>query len=634
MSLLFKLVKKFKDQFISLTSSISIRSKLLLTYILVIAIPFIFISLFSFNRYISYIQKKVTESKMQTILQINNNFDNYLQEIEKISLMTYSNKDIQEVLKNGLYSYTYNQNSTSRELDSKEILNNAKVIKNYFIDLMSPRKDLLGAYIFCENNQIYKINRGEYLKSISDFKNDSWYKVAIKSEGNSIIFTSNILDNYIKYKKKVISFCKAIRDPATLRDLGVIVLSLDIEKIKSLCTGNEINDDSKILICNPDGRIIYYGNENLIDKTVVNNFFMDIMYRDTGSFITDIQDSRYFVFFNTSSYSGWRVIQLIPVSSLYKEIYSLKTLINLGFMLCVILMLFIALYLSLQITKPIKKLTRAMESIKDDNMNIMVEINSHDEIGRLSRSFNAMIARIKSLIDNVYTAQIKKREAELNALQNQINPHFLYNTLEMIGNIAEVEDVPQISSITKSLGKMFRYSISSEKEIVSIKDEINHVKNYLNIQQLRFADRFEVVFDVDDEVKDCKILKLILQPLIENAVFHGLEKKIGKGVVIVTAKKMNEEEIRISVEDNGIGIENDTLELINKSLESNVNYLSGEGNKNRGFALVNINSRLNLFFGERYGLKIEARENKGTKVIILIPVLKEVMYNDKSASRG
>lgn len=624
MLFLRELINKLKNDIINLFNNLSIRSKLILIYMLIIIIPFVFISFFSFTKYVKYIQDKVTDSKMQTIAQISNNLDNYMEEIEKLSLITYSNKGIQEALKKGLYTNIYDDKNSSRELTRQEIISNNRTITNYFIDLMSPRMDLLGAYIFCENNQVYKISRGEYISSLYDFKKDNWYKLALSSEGKSLIFTSNILNKYFTYKSRVITFCKAIRDPSNFKNLGVIVIALDVEKIKNLCSGYGLNDDSRILISNSDGRVIYYGNENLIDRVVVNNFFMDVLYRSSGSFISDIKGERYVVFFNTSKYTGWKVVEIVSLGSLYKEIYNLRTLINLGMILCVILMVFISIYLSLQLTRPIKNLTKAMESIRDDNLDIKVEIDSNDEIGRLSKSFNAMIIRIKSLIDNVYTAQIKRKEAELNALQNQINPHFLYNTLEMIGNIAEIENVPQISSITKSLGRMFRYSIKSEKEVVSIKEEINHSKNYLNIQQLRFDNRFEVVFDTDDDVKDCKILKLLMQPIIENAIFHGLEKKVGKGVVVVTAKRINEDEIEMAVTDNGIGIDDDTLCLINKSLKANINYLGEEGNNTRGFALVNVNSRINLFFGEKYGLRIETQKNRGTKVIIHIPVLKEV----------
>lgn len=613
---------KIKSGIPAVFNNLSISSKLIMIYMLIIMLPFAFISFVSFSKYTNYIQKKVTESKMQTISQIGNNLDNYVEEIEKLSLITYSNKGIQEALKNGLYDFQYNEEK-SRELTSLEILNNNKVINNYFIDLMSPRRDLLGVYVFCENNQVYKMSRGEYKTLISDFKRENWYRLAIKSEGKSLVFTSNILDKYFTYDSKVITFCKAIRDPSNFKNLGVIVFSFNIDKIKDLSSDNGLNDGSRILICNQDGRIIYYRNERLIDNIVVNNFFMNLLYNESGSLTAELKGSKYVVFFNTSKYTGWKIAEIVELGSFYKEIYSLRTLINLGLMLCVILMLFISIYLSLKLSKPIKTLTRIMEGIRDDNLDTRVDIYSNDEIGRLSKSFNAMIARIKSLIDNVYNAQLKRKEAELHALQNQINPHFLYNTLEMIGNIAEVENVFQISQITRSLGKMFRYIIKSEKEVVSIRDEINHARNYLTIQQARFANRFEVVFDIDKDVRDYKILKLLIQPLIENAIFHGLEKKVGKGVVIVTAKKINDTELEICVKDNGVGMDEATIDLINKSLSTNTNYLGEEGNMTRGFALVNINTRISIFFGEDYGLRIKTAVNQGTEVVIHIPALKE-----------
>lgn len=599
----------------------TILSKLILMYFLIIVLPVILISVFLFNSYLSFTEKKVEDSILKNLAQITNNMDNYIGEIEKLSLVIYSNDEIQRALK---LPQLQDNKKPAYEMSYKmaykdDLLSSSKVIYSYFIDLMSSRDDILGVCIFCENGQVYKTSRGEYIDNIHNFKQTSWYKAIVNNEG-SIIFTENILKKYFRYNNSVITFCRAIKDSKTFTNLGAIVFTLDIGKIRSMAVKSPIDDDTRILITNGDGRIIYYTNEELINKVVVNNFYMDVLYKDYGRIATNLNGDEYMVFFNTSHYTGWKVAQILNKRMFYKDIYNLK-IGSFSLVFFIITAIIILIYVSSAITRPLKTLTHAMSSVNEGNMDIKVNISSSDEVGILSRTFNAMIDRINSLIANVYSARIKQKEAELNALQSQINPHFLYNTLEMIGNIAVIEDVELIAKITNCMGKMFRYTISNKEEVVTIKDEINHVKNYMEIQKLRFSNRFDIIFDVNDNVESCIIPKLLLQPLVENAVYHGLETKTGNGIIIVTVNKVNNDEIEICVKDNGKGIDEETLKTINKSLKENYNYLSTEGNKRRGFALININMRIAIFFGEKYGMKVESNIDNGTKVTMRIPAL-------------
>jgi len=233
------------------------------------------------------------------------------------------------------------------------------------------------------------------------------------------------------------------------------------------------------------------------------------------------------------------------------------------------------------------------------------------------------MTRIDGLIDNVYTAQIKQRESELNALQSKVNPHFLYNTLEMISGMANESKTEEVTKATRSLGKLLQYSLRFENELVTVREEVVNINHYLAIQQMRFGNRFHTIIDFSPKALDYHILKLIIQPLIENSIFHGLEPKIGEGTVLISGNILNDGDLEIIVADNGVGIPYEDQVIINESLDSGINGFIKDTethsiNVNRGFALMNIHSRLQLRYGSESGLTIKSSPQEGTSVTLLI----------------
>ena len=585
-------------------STISLQYKLVLVNVITIFIPILAVLIYSSFTYINYINDQMVTSKLQALSQISSGIDSYIGELGNLSHSFDVNVTLRSVLTDA-YS-------------PQKALQNNELVSSYLMDTMSTHDEILGAYLFCENGQSYKLSRGYQFHTFGDFRGQPWYKAAKKDAGKNQVFSFNLLNQYVDYGQTTLTYAKGIPDPISGRYLGAVLFIVDIAKIRSLIAPYLSNQQSTILITDASGRIIYHQDERLINKLIVNQFYMNnILSNQNGFYQYDTQNGNSVgLFFTSSQLSRWRTVELLSLNLFFKPINQLRLSTSALMLLSMYFLVFVTMVFSYQITRPIRDLTRAVSSF-GDNLEFSINIRSRDEIGRLSKSFKNMAERIKLLINNVYTAQIKQKEAELNALQSKINPHFLYNTLEMLANMADDDANVKIASASRSLGKILHYSLRFENEMATVREELQYVNHYLHIQQMRFNNRFEVVYDLTPAVLDFPILKLVIQPLLENSVYHGLEPRRGKGVLLISGER-TPTGIILRIIDNGIGISNETLQTINESLLSGINGFSQEPGGNRGFALMNIHSRIQLKYGPKSGLMIESAKNKGTTVSLII----------------
>lgn len=270
-------------------------------------------------------------------------------------------------------------------------------------------------------------------------------------------------------------------------------------------------------------------------------------------------------------------------------------------------------------TRPIYYLQGKMKKFQNGDFKSKVNWSRKDEIGKLAVTFNEMTERINQLIEQNYVAQIKQREAQFNALQAQINPHFLYNTLDSISNIAIAQQVPYVSEISIHLADMLRYSISKIGPIVTLQEELNHIKAYLLIQNIRYGNKFTAEWNIDPNTLDLPIIKLTLQPLVENAVYHGLEMKIGPGLIRISSW-IEGRFACIQIEDDGLGIPPDRLSTLVQELKatsvSPQSAVAFEGTKSLG--IINVHERIRLQYGNQYGLELHSHAG-GTTVFMRLP---------------
>jgi two-component system sensor histidine kinase YesM len=320
----------------------------------------------------------------------------------------------------------------------------------------------------------------------------------------------------------------------------------------------------------------------------------------------------------------WETLSLTAVfntQGLYEEFNSTKQTLLLMSLICGFIFIIISIFLSTSLTKPIIYLSKKMSLRGEDNL-IYNEryLNRTDEIGILYNEYQSMIDELKNYIKNELENKLITLDSQMKSLEAQINSHFLYNTLESINSIAEIEEIDTISTMSLALGDMFRYSIKTTSELVTIKDEIKHVNDYISIQQIRFDNRFRLELNLSEHLYHLKILKLILQPIVENALYHGLQY-CNVGTYIRIDGYIHNNSIYLTVEDDGIGMTPERLLELNKSLLEKAKFTElGHRNK-QSIGLKNIHTRIQLYYGEGYGMHIESKRGNGTAITLQVPLI-------------
>ena len=348
---------------------------------------------------------------------------------------------------------------------------------------------------------------------------------------------------------------------------------------------------------------------------IINNYPSDLNYKSKEPSITYISNEiKYVKCENYIPESNWILTNTIPKSEIFRvnSLYIILFFTNLLFFLLLTVILYI--FFIKRIFNPIKSLVINMSTNNlEKNLNSTFSYNRDDEIGSLINSYNAMKSRINDLININYKNQIEQKELELRQLQNQINPHFIYNTLESIHMMAELNDDLETSIMAEYFGSIIRYSMNRKINTVTLDKELEIINNYIYLQKIRFDQLFTIQNLVPDELLNCEIIKMIIQPLIENSIYHGLSECSGDGKIIIQGQKIDNN-LLLSISDNGIGMDEATRDNLN-------DYINDKNNNFKGIALRNINRRLKLNYGSNYGLEIFSIEGKGTSMVLTLPFI-------------
>lgn len=395
---------------------------------------------------------------------------------------------------------------------------------------------------------------------------------------------------------------------------GYLFVDFNFSKIIELSEACDLGENGHIDIVDNQNNVVYSsGDIFLQDKDIIEKTIL-------GETNTTIDSNRYYVNIDTCSSTPWRIAIFSNSNELHNQlVFSIFSMLGLG-VLAIAVGFFITFKLSKIISSPLNELSKKMANIEKshDLVHIKIENNDLDEIKSLTSSFNSMVDQIRSLMEEIYKRQDDLRVSELKSLQNQINPHFLYNTLDSIIYLSETNQNEKSIEMTVALARLFRISISKGKMIIPIKQEIEHANNYLVIQSIRYAGAFEYKFEIDENIGKYSTIKLILQPLIENAIYHGLKNRVDKGLLLIKGYFV-EDKICFEIIDNGYGIAEDKLQDILDSFKKH--------DPGVGVGIVNVYRRLKLYFGDKATLDIISELDEGTTIKILIP--REVEMNEK-----
>lgn len=533
------------------------------------------------------------------VRQTNQNIDSYIDYMDNIVTMVSGSRDTQ--------TFLYNKDEETLQVSECR-----QRLVEQFRTILKSRSDIRNiGLIQKDGNRLFN-NGGQQKNAYLDLDTQAWYKNAITS--NRSVLTSSHVQHVIRGERPwVITVSRGVRNfTGSGNREGVVFIDLNYSAISELCDQNSIGSKGYVFLLDQDGNVVYHPQQQQLYNELQTENIDLVMNTDKETLMDGSGDNAKIYTISRSEKTGWTVVGCTNVAELLKDSKKARSIYVLVAAILVIAALVLSNLISRNITRPLQQLRDSMARVQEGDFGAAeVEVTSRNEVGSLTRSFNVMTSRIQELMkQNIYEQQ-QKRKSELKALQSQINPHFLYNTLDSIIWMAEGKKNEEVVVMTASLARLLRQSISNEEEQVPIGQEVEYARSYLTIQKMRYKDKLEFQIQVDAQIMGVPIIKLVLQPLIENAIYHGLKYKEGKGLLIVRGYREGENAV-IQIKDNGAGMDEQTLSHIFE--KHKVNYRSN------GVGVYNVQKRLQLYYGMDYGITYSSRQGEGTTASIVIPM--------------
>ena len=513
------------------------------------------------------------------IQQMNQNIDSYIDYMENIAYLISSNQDVQDYL-------------FDDQIDNEGRYR----ILNQFQTILDSRSDIRNVGIISKSGRML-INDGS--KSVNqdlDLNTQEWY-IKAREKPNGPILTSSHVQHIISGERPwVITLSRGIRDRSGSGEKeGVFFIDLNYSAISGLCDQSTVGTKGYAFILDAKGNIVYHPQQQQLYNELQTENISLIMDTDEDTVLTGTGENGKLYSISRSDKTGWTVVDCTNVRELLSKSRQAQSVYVLTAIVLVIISLLFSRFMARSITLPIQKLRDSMKKVQKGDFSVSdAVVDSRNEIGSLTKSFDVMTHKIQELMEQNVHEQEEKRKSELKALQSQINPHFLYNTLDSIIWMAEGKKNEEVVLMTASLARLLRQSISNEDEVVPIANEVEYARGYLTIQKMRYKDKLEFQIDVDPSILHIPLIKLVLQPIIENAIYHGLKYKESKGLLIVKGF-MKDGNAVLQVIDDGVGMDEETLAHIYD--KHKVNYHSN------GVGIYNVQKRLKLYYGDDYGIR-------------------------------
>ena len=572
----------------------SFRFMISMSFTFVALAGMILVTVVLLKSYEKTMEKQVLSDSQKLIGQVEINLNSYLR-----SLMSNSDAMYYNVIK----KVDFEKDDISKELNLLYEANKDNLIS---IACFSEEGDLLGAAPV-----------GTLKKNV-DITGQNWFQDTQGKMENlhfSDLHVQNIFENKSGRYYWVVSLSRGVElTNGGKMSGGILLVDMNFSGIRQLFT--EINNEGKgyVYLIGSDGEIIYHPKQNLIFSGIKEENNQIASTYEDGVHNEEFLGEKRVVVVKTVGYTGWKIVSVVSRASLFQDLRQTRMVALLNLTIAVFLMIFVNQYVAVRITDPLQKLEKSIQGIEMRRQPI-VYIGGSPEIQHLGITIRFMVVELQALTDKMVKEQEEKRKNELDALQSQINPHFLYNTLDSIMWMIESERYEDAISMVQALGKLLRISLSKGKNIISVRDELQHARSYLAIQKYRYKNKFESFFEVEPGIEEYKTIKLVIQPLIENAIYYGMEYMDGEGELYIRAYT-KDADLYLEVEDNGPGMPEEQVKNL---------LTSGETARQRGsgIGLKNVNQRIQLYFGDAYGLEIESEPDEGTTVRIHLPKTKE-----------
>lgn len=587
-------MKKEKKHWNILGKFRSIQNTIFVLTASLVLFAVITVTVISLNFTRSSIFENTVTYNRQLTGQVNADIDSYISYMENISSMLAENLDVKKYLF-----------GNGKEADEAGVQ-----LLSQFSTVLSSREDIYNLGILQKNGKAL-LNKGKSrLNTYVDMEKQEWYGKAVENKASFYLSSAHVQHIIQGERPWVITLSRYIPDSMD-KEGGVLFVDLNYSAIRKLCDDSSVGKKGYIFILDEDGNIVYHPQQQQLYNELQTEYIDEVMNCQTDVLNMGEGESARLYTISRSATTGWTVVSCSYISELLKKSEEAQKIYMLMAIVLVAIALLISSFMAKSITQPILKLQSSMALIQEGDFRAgNVEVESRNEIGSLTETFNVMTLRIQELMEQNINEQKAKRKSEMKALQSQINPHFLYNTLDSIIWMAESGKNEEVVLMTASLARLLRQNISNEEEEISIFEEVEYCRNYLTIQKMRYKDKLEFRIDVASEITSCQIIKLVLQPLIENAIYHGLKYKESKGLLELIGYAAGED-IIFEIRDNGVGMDEETLNHIFE--RHTVNYRSN------GVGVYNVERRIKLTYGQDYGITYKSRPGEGTVARVCIP---------------
>lgn len=574
----------------------SIRNSIFIYFTITSLVAVLLIVISIYSRLSSQLYDTVKQENVSLVNRVDSSMEVYLRNIMKLSDTIY-------------YGIIKNTNLSEDSIGEKLTLlynNNKEQVSNI-------------ALISKEGEPISVVPAARFRKNFKA-EDEEWFVNALNKTENIHFTLPHVQKMFEKGDNSynwVISMSRAVEiTVGGSTEQAVLLIEMAYQGLEEVLDEVTLGNGGYIYLMDSNGDIIWHPKFELIASGRVKENNLVAAGYDDGSREEIFNGTRQTVVTKTVGYTGWKLVGVIKGTGISLNMLKTRLFIVFVILLIIFIVILINSYISFRVTNPIRELEKSVKALEEGNLDADIYMGGSYEVQHLGKSVQDMKFRIKGLMQDIVNEHEEKRKSEFDSLQAQINPHFLYNTLDII--VWQIENEKQSEAVhtVTALARFFRLSLGKGKNIVTVKDEIDHVKNYLMIQHMRFKNKFDYEFDIAEDVLELPSLKLMLQPLVENAIYHGMEFMDGDGMIMVKAWR-KEDELYLSVADNGLGMTEDKVEMILTGKST-----SGNG-RGSGIGVKNVNERIKLYFGEAYGLTIDSEPDEGTTVIIHLPAKDE-----------
>lgn len=574
----------------------SIQVILSLSFTAVAVAGMIFLGLTLFLRFSASNNAQLAKNSQRVLAQVNLNLDAYLRGMMRVSDTMY-------------YRVIKNADLDSDSLDAQMAL----LYENN-------RDSLVSIAVFAQSGELVSATPLATLKKSVFPQRQDWFAAAVDRIENlhfSTPHVQNLFEDPDYRYRWVVSLSRQVElTRAGSIEGGVLLVDMSFSGIEQICKDVELaSSDGYLYLIDGDGEIIYHPRQQLIYAGLLEENNRTAAGYEDGSHAETFGGAKRQVTVKTVGYTGWKLVGVVPADNIWDNYGQLLLFFLFVVLFSIFLLVFVNLHLSERISVPIKTLERAVKELEAGREEVDIDVSGPYEIERLGHSIRSMVSTMRHLMDDIIEQEAQKRRSELDVLQSQINPHFLYNTLDSVVWMTENGRTDEAILMVTSLARFFRISLSRGSNIIPIADELEHARHYLTIQKMRYKNKFSAVIAAEDGVEGLYTIKLIVQPILENAIYHGMAYADGDGEITVRARR-DGGDVVIEVADNGPGMPEEMVErLLDQS------YAAAPGTKGSGIGLRNVHQRIRLTFGEEYGLAIHSEPDAGTTVCIRLPVL-------------